>query len=846
MKFWEQNITAKVASFFLLLSLLTVGGVGGVAFNNARDALKQAAFNRLSVTATLKEDEITRWFEDQERDFFLVTQFPDIQQHLKTILSTSPTDRAFQASHATLVRYLTDVATIKPNLSEISVLDRSNRIIVSTNPVRQGQYEILASITYLETIKPGDTFDPIFYRSPKTGKPAVTLATSLYDQNGRRQGLLLANLNLDRIDQIVRERSGLGESGETYLVGALGHENTFISRTSPLDPELAGSSSEGIDRAMQGISGSGLYRNYEGVPVIGIYRWLDNQDISLLVEMSQEEAFAPARNLAGAIMLVGLVAVGALTIGVSWLTRQLELSRQQLEDYSHQLEQKAQEASTANRAKSEFLANMSHELRTPLNAILGFTQLMVRDRGMNTTQMEHLQIINRSGEHLLTLINDVLEMSKIEAGQTTLNQSVFDLHHFLDALEDMLLLKAKSKGLKFSFTRSPNVPRYIQTDEGKLRQVLINLLGNAIKFTQVGEVRLRVNLLKDPPSPKPTRYKPAEPSSFSRSIEPPDQAPPSSLRSHPSALPPSFLQFEIADTGPGIAAAEIDSLFEPFVQAEVGRSSKQGTGLGLPISQRFVRLMGGDISVHSVVGQGTIFTFFVAVDVPANVAMQPQPRQQVVGIAPGQPTYRLLIVEDQWENRQLLVKMLQPLGFELREAENGKAGIEQWQQWHPHLIWMDMRMPIMDGYEATKHIKAHAEEQSAIIIALTASAFDEERSVILSSGCDDFVRKPVEEQTILEMLARHLGVRYQYADHPSSPAVTEAELPLTPQDFNGMPTAWIEQLHQAAMQVDADRIVQLLQEIPADRSTLTAALTSLTHQFCFDEIIELTQGDRHV
>lgn len=616
MKFWEQNITAKVASFFLLLSLLTVGGVGGVAFNNARDALKQAAFNRLSVTATLKEDEITRWFEDQERDFFLVTQFPDIQQHLKTILSTSPTDRAFQASHATLVRYLTDVATIKPNLSEISVLDRSNRIIVSTNPVRQGQYEILASITYLETIKPGDTFDPIFYRSPKTGKPAVTLATSLYDQNGRRQGLLLANLNLDRIDQIVRERSGLGESGETYLVGALGHENTFISRTSPLDPELAGSSSEGIDRAMQGISGSGLYRNYEGVPVIGIYRWLDNQDISLLVEMSQEEAFAPARNLAGAIMLVGLVAVGALTIGVSWLTRQLELSRQQLEDYSHQLEQKAQEASTANRAKSEFLANMSHELRTPLNAILGFTQLMVRDRGMNTTQMEHLQIINRSGEHLLTLINDVLEMSKIEAGQTTLNQSVFDLHHFLDALEDMLLLKAKSKGLQFSFTRSPNVPRYIQTDEGKLRQVLINLLGNAIKFTQVGEVRLRVNLLKDPPSPKPTRYKPAEPSSFSRSIEPPDQAPPSSRLSHPAALipppsslPPSFLQFEIADTGPGIAAAEIDSLFEPFVQAEVGRSSKQGTGLGLPISQRFVRLMGGDISVHSVVGQGTIFTF---------------------------------------------------------------------------------------------------------------------------------------------------------------------------------------------------------------------------------------------
>jgi signal transduction histidine kinase/CheY-like chemotaxis protein len=824
MKFWEQNITAKVASFFLLLSLLTVGGVGGVAFNSARDALKQAAFNRLKVTASLKEDEITRWFEDQERDFFLVTQFPDIQQNLQTILSTQPDDRAFQTAHATLTRYLTEVARVKPNLSEISVLDRSNRILVSTQPQRQGQYEILSSITYLKTVEPGNSFDPIFYRSPSTGKPAVTLATPLTNEAGQRQGLLLANLNLDRIDQIVREKSGLGESGETYLVGTLSNENTFISRDSRSSSQSLERpyrlSSEGIDQSMQGLSGSSLYRNYAGVPVIGIYRWLENQNMSLLVEMSQEEAFAPARSLAGTIMLVGLVAVGALTIGVVWLTQQLELSRRQLENYSHRLEQKAQEASTANRSKSEFLANMSHELRTPLNAILGFTQLMVRDSAMNRSQMEYLQIINRSGEHLLTLINDVLEMSKIEAGQTTLNANTFNLHHLLDSLEEMLQLKAKSKGLQLSFERDRAVPRYVQTDEGKLRQVLINLLGNAIKFTQIGEVRLRV----DWSSPAIDSEAAVADSPIAVSL--PD-------------LSEGYLQFEIADTGPGIAPSELDRLFEPFVQAEAGRSSQQGTGLGLPISRQFVQLMGGTIAVDSTLGQGTVFRVTVRVAVPKQIVVPPQTRQRVIGLAPGQPSYRLLVVEDQWENRQLLVKMLQPLGFELREAENGQAGIELWEQWQPHLIWMDMRMPVMDGYEATRRIKASPHGKDTIVIALTASAFDEERSLILSSGCDDFVRKPVEEQALLDMLTQHLGVEYHYAERSSTAAVP---VTLTPADLTQMPCAWIEQLRQAAIQVDADRILQLLQQIPADQSSLVATLTTLTHDFCFDEIIDLTQA----
>lgn len=383
MQFGNQHLTTKVASFFLLLSLLAIGIVGGVAFYRAREALKQAAFNQLSVAATLKEEEITRWFEDQQQDFLLVSQYPAVQKNLKFLLSTKKSHPDYLVTCNLISAYLIGVTQTKPALRELFVLDRSNQIILSTNKKREGNYEILANVTYFERVQPGETFTPIFYVSPITGKPSVTLATPLRSTDGVRQGLILADLNLERIDQIVRERTGLGKSGETNLVGSLVTQNTFISKEDKINTQefLTGISSQGIDAAISGISGFGLYRNYAKVPVIGVYRWLNEQDLALLVEMQQAEAFTPARQLAGTIVLVGLVSVGALSIGVYWLTQQLKISREQLENYSHRLEQKAQEALAANRAKSAFLANMSHELRTPLNTILGFAQLMTRDRG---------------------------------------------------------------------------------------------------------------------------------------------------------------------------------------------------------------------------------------------------------------------------------------------------------------------------------------------------------------------------------------------------------------------------------------------------------------------------------
>jgi two-component system sensor histidine kinase/response regulator len=463
-----------------------------------------------------------------------------------------------------------------------------------------------------------------------------------------------------------------------------------------------------------------------------------------------------------------------------------------------------EEAEAANRAKSVFLANMSHELRTPLNAILGFTQLMERDAGLSDRQHDSLDIINRSGEHLLSLINDVLEMSKIEAGRTVLNPVSFDLHLLLKTLEELFLIRAEIKQLFLRFDIASDLPQYIFTDEGKLRQVLINLLGNAIKFTQTGGITLRCRIIEN-------------------------------------ASAEVVLEFEVHDTGRGIAPEEMEGLFQPFVQTSAGSQAREGTGLGLTISRRFVRLMGGDIRVKSELGQGSTFSFRIRSEIAdvSHVAI-PSIRKRVLHLVPNQQTYRILVVDDRSENRQLVEQLLTTVGFETRSAVNGEVAVALWQSWQPHLILMDMRMPVMDGYEATRQIRLLEQpSQRTKIIALTASAYEEQRSTILAAGCDDLVAKPFRESLIFEKLADHLDATYLYEekadDHPSS-------LILHPSSLQSMQQEWIDDLHRAALAVDRDRILQLIQQIPKQNQTLAEALTQLVEQFDFDAILDLTQA----
>ena len=460
---------------------------------------------------------------------------------------------------------------------------------------------------------------------------------------------------------------------------------------------------------------------------------------------------------------------------------------------------------------NSLLIDMSHELRSPLNAILGFAQIMQQESSLTRSQQENMAIINHSGKRMLSTINDLVDLSKIEANRLILAENSFDFYLWLDSFECSLRHKANNQGLDISLIKDSQLPQYICADERRLRQILTNLVSYCLQHNQSKSIIVQIS---------------------SSAVN---------LDSIESKL--QNLHFVIENLNFSLALLELVDLFDPAVSVRQKGKFYDHSPLSLPISGQLAKLMKGDITVeHDNHRQGRmILRLDLAIEVVASqeveIKAESSPKK-VISLEVKQPNYRVLIVDDSKTNRKILAQILEKVGFEIQEAANGKEAVDIWLHWQPHMIWMDIQMPVMNGYEATEQIKSYPQSKSLPIVAFSASSLEEERSLYQASGCDDFVEKPFSENIIFEKIAQHLGVRYIYQSITPSPS----SFRLTANALRVMPDSWINQLEQAAAALDDKLLTQLIQEIPPKHCDLQDALQKQIDNFDFDQILDLAQA----
>lgn len=541
---------------------------------------------------------------------------------------------------------------------------------------------------------------------------------------------------------------------------------------------------------------------------LGIYtsHWITQP----ILRLSQASSAIASGKLDQTVDVKGIKELSVLAQAFNRMAEQLRESFTALERTNEELEKRVEHrtaelkaakeaADTANQAKSEFLANMSHELRTPLNGILGYAQILQRDKTATPKQQDGLSIIRQCGSHLLTLINDILDIAKIEAQKLELYPQAFQFETFLQEVKEICRIKAEQKEIDFTYQILNRLPVAIHADEKRLRQVLINLLGNAIKFTDQGGVTFKVGIVTDSPE-------------FFSSVDLKD----TQLNiTNNQQLSIYKIRFQVEDTGVGIPPEQLEKIFLPFEQVGDNARKTEGTGLGLAVSRKIVEMMGGQIKVESNYGKGSKFWFDLDLREAKNWIKPDSPKSdQIVAGYQGEQK-KILIVDDRWENRSVIVNMLEPIGFEVVEASNGQEGLEKAHECQPDLIIADLTMPVMDGYEMTRRLRKSPRFRNTIIIASSASVFSFDRQQSREAGCNDFVPKPVQSEELLNTLENYLEVEWIYeAKEERTPQTQDAALPI--KEMLIPPAQELTALHKAArrgyildIQEEANRLKQL-------------------------------------